>query len=104
MKKLIFISLLMLSVVMLKAQSNDSIKITVSKYQYCEISGNEPFMGKMKISIDYGTSEEKTDYKSMIAALNDMSAKGWELVTAYTNAKNNGNNTTFYYVLRKRVE
>lgn len=104
MKKLIFISLLMFSVVTMKAQGNDSIKSNSPKYQYCEIAGNEPFMGKMKITIDYGKSEEKTDYKSMIAALNDMAEKGWELVTAYTNAKNNGNNTTFYYVLRKKVE
>ena len=86
-----------------KAQSNDSIQVKI-KFEYCEIAGNEPFMGKMKISIDYGTYEEKTEYKSMVEAANALSVKGWELVSSHVSAKNNGNNTTFYYVLRKKVE
>lgn len=103
MKKLIFIAVLMLSVMAVKAQSNDSISVK-TKFQYCEISGHEPFGGSLKISIDYGTYEEKTEYKSMVEAANALSVKGWELVSSHVSAKNNGNNTTFYYVLRKKVE
>lgn len=103
MKKLIFIALLMLSVMAVKAQSNDSIQVK-AKFEYCEISGHEPFGGSLKISIDYGTFEEKTEYKSMIEAMDAMAVKGWELVSSHVSAKANGNNTTFYYVLRKKVE
>lgn len=103
MKKIIFIAVMMLLVIGMKAQDNSQTP-QKPKFEYCEIQGNEPFMGKMNITIDYGTSEEKTSYKSMVEAANALSEKGWEIISTHVSAKNNGNNTTFYYVMKRKVE
>lgn len=88
---------------------------------YCEMIGSGNFTGKsIKISFDFGDQgfyykasddnqiiNEKgkiVPFSSMIAALNYMSERGWELQTAYSaSIKGQGGAETYRYILTKKI-
>jgi hypothetical protein len=88
---------------------------------YCEMIGSGSFTGKsIKISFDFGSQgfyykasddnqivNEKgkvISFSSMIAALNYMAERGWELHTAYSaSVKGQGGAETYRYILTKNI-
>ncbi|VBB48593.1 conserved exported hypothetical protein [uncultured Paludibacter sp.] len=118
MKKLIFITVLMLSVIGMKAQTNDST-IVASQFQYCEIIGTSGFLTtKVKINVDYGQETsfwnqaakqkvldengKEIKFNSMVDALNYMGTQGWEFVQAF--AVTMGNTNVYHFLMKRKIE
>lgn len=118
MKKSIFIALICLGSLTVKAQQADSTKSTKPHEQYCMIiATGKLFSTKVSISIDYGQhttffgdkgavrdeNGNLKDFNSVIDALNYMASQGWLFVNAYALSEGSNGPKVLNYVMRKPV-
>lgn len=117
MKKIIFASLLFLSIgfsTTLFGQTNPD-ENDDSRYIYCELVGIQKFLStKVNVSVDYGEErsffqdtrmrDEQTgkvqSFNSMVDALNYMGNDGWEFVQAYVVTI--GQQNVYHWMLKKK--
>jgi len=111
MKKLLILSLILLCISGISAQTN-------KKYTYCEIIGRSFSNTKISnISIDFGLEDgelppvefpknekgKEIKFKSMIQALNFMGERGWVLIETYSLVDMMGD-MKYHWVLKKDIE
>jgi len=127
MKKILFLIILCLNLVIVYSQDSDKdavnkqllekvfTKTSDSNLEYCQIVGTSKFMSKkVTIEIDFGQETTLFDdmrlkddkgkpksFNSMIDALNYMGKFGWEFAQAYVISTSNQN---VYHFLIKRIK
>ena len=117
MKKIILLSLIVVSAFTLNAQTVNDTPVKDLDVDYVQIVGTSKFLStKLTIQIDFGqktkffSSYKETivkdeegkalDFNSMIDALNFMSKNGFEFVNAY--AISAGDQRVYHYLLRNK--
>lgn len=104
MKKLILIALIVLTSNYLFSQEN---KAAETKYTYAVIIGTQSYLNDdFKVELDFGinfTSKDRKEskFKSLIDALNFVSAYNWSLDKTYVNTYEKMNKSIHYWVIKK---
>jgi len=106
MKKLLLLVLIVLISNVVFSQEN---KASEEKYTYAVIIGTQSYLyDEFKVELDFGANfiskdKKESKFKSLIDALNFVSAYNWSLDKTYVNTYEKMNKSIHYWVIKKVV-
>lgn len=106
MKKLLLLTLIVFTANVVFSQEN---KIPEVKYTYAIIIGTQSYLNdEFKVELDFGMAciskdKKESKLKSLVDALNLVSAYNWSLDRAYVNTYEKMNKSIHYWVIKKNA-